>query len=67
MPLSLLTISQYGQTGIKDQSLLPSCLCIEKIICRHGVPCQLMPDRGPAFLSHLCLMTETHKLLEVHK
>ena len=40
-------------------------LFIEEIICRHGVPCQLLSDRGPAFLSYL--MTETCKLLEVHK
>ena len=40
-------------------------LFVEEIICRHGVPCQLLSDCGPAFLSYL--MTETCKLLGVHK
>ena len=46
----------------KDQTALTIAkLFVEEIICCHGVPCQLLSDRGPAFLSYL--MTETCKLL----
>ena len=35
----------------KDQTALTIAkLFVQEIICRHGVPCQLLSDRGPAFL-----------------
>ena len=38
--------------AIKDQTALTIAqLFVEEIICRHGVPCQLLSDRGAAFLS----------------
>ena len=39
-----------------DQTALTIArLLVEEIICRHGVPSQLMSDRGPSFLSKLVL------------
>ena len=36
--------------AIKDQTALTIAqLFVEEIICRHGVPCQLLSDRGAAF------------------
>ena len=50
----------------KDQTaLIIARLFVQEIICRHGVPCQLLSDRGPAFLSYL--MTEICELLGVDK
>ena len=50
----------------KDQTALTIAkLFVQEIICRHGVPCQFLSDRGPAFLSYL--MTEICKLLGVRK
>ena len=50
----------------KDQTALTIAkLFVQEIICRHGVPCQLLSDRGPAFLSYL--MTEICGLLGVNK
>ena len=40
-------------------------LFVEEIVCRHGVPSQLLSDRGAAFLSYL--MTEICKLLGTNK
>ena len=40
-------------------------LFVQEIICRHGVPCQLLLDRGPAFLSYP--MTEICEFLGVSK
>ena len=40
-------------------------LFVEEIVCRHGVPSQLLSDRGAAFLSHL--MTENCKLLGTNR
>ena len=49
-----------------DQTALTIAkLFVEQIVCRYGVPAQLLSDRGAAFLSHL--LTEICKLLEVEK
>ena len=49
-----------------DQTALTIAkLFVEQIVCRHGVPAQLLSDRGAAFLSHL--LTEICKLLGVEK
>ena len=40
-------------------------LLVEKIVCRHGVPGELLSDRGATFLSGL--MQEVYSLLGVHK
>ena len=50
----------------KDQTALTIArLFVEEIVCRHGVPSQLLSDRGAAFLSYL--MTEICKLLDTDK
>ena len=52
--------------AIKNQTALTIAqLFVEEIICHHGVPCQLLSDRGAAFLSQL--MTEVCNLLGVKK
>ena len=52
--------------AIKDQTALTIAqIFVEEIICRHGVPCQLLSDRGAAFLSRL--MIEVCNLLGVKK
>ena len=39
-----------------DQTALTIArLFVEQIVCRHGVPAQLLSDRGAAFLSHLLM------------
>ena len=49
-----------------DQTALTIAkLFVEQIVCHHGVPAQLLSDRGAAFLSHL--LTEICKLLGVEK
>ena len=49
-----------------DQTALTIAkLFVEQIVCRHGVPAQLLSDCGAAFLSHL--LTEICKLLGVEK
>ena len=48
----------------RDQSALTIAkLLVEEIISRHGVPHQLLSDRGPSFLS--CLMTEVFRLMGI--
>ena len=38
----------------KNQTVLTIAkLFVQEIICPHGVPCQLLSDRGPAFLSYI--------------
>ena len=50
----------------RDQSALTMAkLLVEEIISRHGVPHQLLSDRGPSFLS--CLMTEVCRLMGIKK
>ena len=50
----------------KDQTALTIArLFVEEIVCCHGVPSQLLSDRGAAFLSYL--MTEICKLLGTDK
>ena len=50
----------------KDQTALTIAkLFVQQIVSRHGVPTQLLSDRGPAFLSHL--LTEVCSLLGVKK
>ena len=50
----------------KDQTALTIAkLFVQQIVSRHGVPTQLLSDRGPAFLSHL--LTEICSLLGVKK
>ena len=50
----------------KNQSSLTiACLLVEHIIPRHGVPVQLLSDRGTAFLSKL--MEEVYQLLGLKK
>lgn len=50
----------------RDQtSLTIAKLLVEKIVPRHGVPSQLLSDRGAAFLSGL--MQELYHLLGIHK
>ena len=49
-----------------DQSAITiASLLVEHIVPRHGVPTELLSDRGRAFLSKL--MTEVYKLLGIHK
>ena len=46
----------------RDQTAFTTAkLFVEEIVCHHGVPSQLLSDRGAAFLSYL--MTENCKLL----
>ena len=40
-------------------------LLVEEVISRHGVPNQLLSDRGPSFLSHL--ITEVCRLMGIKK
>ena len=40
-------------------------LLVEDIICRHGVPAELLSDRGPSFLSGL--MQEVYAVMGIHK
>ena len=40
-------------------------LLVEQIVCRHGVPAELLSDRGSAFLS--VLLQEVYQLLGTHK
>ena len=50
----------------KDQAALTIAeLFVKEIICHHGVPGQLLSDRGAAFLSKL--LKEICKLLGVKK
>jgi len=57
----------HGEVFVtKDQtSLTIAKLFVQEIIYHHGIPCQLLSDRGPAFLSYL--MTEICKSLGVSK
>ena len=49
-----------------DQTALTIAkLFVEQIVCRHGVPAQLLSDRGAAFLSRLLM--EICELLGVEK
>ena len=49
-----------------DQTTLTIAkLLVEQIIPRHGVPKELLSDRGPAFLSKV--MCDVYRLLGVHK
>ena len=49
-----------------DQSALTIAkLLVEHIISRHGVPSELLSDRGPAFLSNL--LKEVYKLMGIKK
>ena len=50
----------------KDQSLLTNVkLLVEHIVSQHGVPRELLSDRGKAFLSKL--MYEVYELLRIKK
>ena len=50
----------------KDQSAPTIArLLVEKIVCRHGVPGELLSDRGAVFLSGL--LSEMYRLLDIHK
>ena len=50
----------------KDQTALTIAqLLVEQIISRHGVPAELLSDRGAAFLSRL--MGEVYSLMGIHK
>ena len=50
----------------KDQSALTIArLLVEKVVTRHGVPTQLLSDRGASFLSNL--MKNVYKLLGLKK
>ena len=49
-----------------DQSALTiACLLVEQVICRHGVPAELLSDRGAAFLSQL--LNEVYQLMGIRK
>ncbi len=49
-----------------DQTALTiATLLVEKIISRHGVPAELLSDRGAAFLSHL--LKEVCGLMGIHR
>ena len=49
-----------------DQTALTIAkLLVEKVISRHGVPVELLSDRGSAFLSHL--LQEVCQLLGIHR
>ncbi len=50
----------------QDQTALTIAkLLVEEVMCRHGVPAQLLSDRGKVFLSQL--MGEVYKVLWVEK
>ena len=42
-----------------------ACLLVEEIVSHHGVPTEILSDRGKAFLSSL--MKEVVKLLGIHQ
>ena len=68
MQLYSLIILPNGQRCLllKDQTAFTIAkLFVEEIVCRRGVPSQLLSDRGAAFLSYL--MTEICKLLGTNK
>ena len=46
-------------------SLTIAQLLVDHVICRHGVPAELLSDRGKAFLSSL--MEDIYKLMGIHK
>ena len=46
-------------------SLTIAQLLVDNVICRHGVPAELLSDRGKAFLSNL--MEDIYKLMGMHK
>ena len=48
-----------------QSSLTVARLLVEHVICRHGVPVELLSDRGKAFLSKL--MHEIYQLMGIHK
>ena len=54
------SIPHKGQTAPTIAKLL-----VEKIISRHGVPSELLSDRGPSFLSGL--MEEIYRAMGIHK
>ena len=52
--------------AIKDQTAITIAkLFVKEIVCRHGIPSQLLLDHGAAFLYYL--MTEICKLLGTDK
>ena len=52
--------------ALSDQTTLTIAkLFVKQTVCQHGVPAQLLPDRGAAFLSHLPM--EIGELLGVQK
>ena len=69
MPLSSRTISLSGLKCLQyvpDQTAPTIAkLLVEEIVSRHGVPTEILSDRGKAFLSSL--MKETVKLLGIHQ
>ena len=46
-------------------SLTIAQLLVDHVICRHGVPANLLSDRGKAFLSSL--IEDIYKLMGIHK
>ena len=42
-----------------------ACLLVDCVVCRHGVPNQLLSDRGPNLL--FALMSNVCELLGMHK
>ena len=50
---------------LEQTTLTIAKLLVEQVISRHGVPVELLSDRGSAFLSHL--MKEVCQLLGIHR
>lgn len=52
--------------AVPDQtSLTIAHLLVDRVITRHGVPAELLSDRGKAFLSEL--MQEVYRIMGIHK
>ena len=52
--------------AVPDQTAITIAhLLVEEVICRHGVPAELLSDRGSAFLS--ALLQDVYQLMGTHK
>ena len=59
-------LTKWPEVSVPDQtSATIAQLLIEQIVSRHGVPAEVLSDRGKSFLSGL--MKEVERLLGFHK